>query len=143
MLSGGTIGVMKWLELGPFAPPPAVEGEPAPKPRSEQPPRFVDADPINVAVIEGNRPRTVLQISVKLEVANEDDASFVQRRMVRFTDAALRDLHDFLPRLLREVDRIEVSLLKDRLQLTADKIFGKGKVKQVLIQSVHDTSGKT
>lgn len=144
MFSGGTIGVMKWMELGPFAPPPA-EGEeaPAPRPKSGAPARFVDAEPLNVTVIEGNRPRTVLQISIKLEVATEKDASFVQRRMVRFTDAALRDLYDFLPRLLREVDRIEISLLKDRLQLIADKTFGKGIVKEVLIQSVHDTSGKT
>ncbi len=144
MFSGGTIGVMKWMQIGLFAPPPAEEGAtPAPARKSGQAPRFVDADPLNVTIIQGNRPRTVLQISVKLEVASDDDASLVRRQMVRYTDAALRDMHDFLPRLLREVDRIEIGLLKDRLQLIADKTFGKGKVKQVLIQSVHDTSGKT
>lgn len=145
MFSGGTIGVMKWMEIGFFEPPPPAEGEetPTPKPRSGARTRFVDVEPLNVTVIEGNRPRTILQISLKLEVATEKDAVFVQRRMVRFSDAALRDLYDFLPRLLREVDRIEIALLKDRLQLIADKTFGKGMVKEVLIQSVHDTSGKT
>lgn len=145
ILSSGVIGVMKWMEIGFFKPPPPAEGEetPASKPKSGAPARFVDVDPLNVTVIEGNRLRTVLQISLKLEVATEKDSIFVQRRMVRFSDAALRDLYDFLPRLLREVDRIEIALLKDRLQLIADKIFGKGMVKGVLIQSVHDTSGKT
>ena len=145
MFSGGTVGVMKWMQFGLFAPPPVEEGaEPAaPKRKEGHMPRFVDADPLNITVIQGNRARTVLQIGAKLEVDNEEDSVFVRRNMVRFTDAALRDLHDFIPRLLREVDRIEISLLKDRLQLTADKVYGKGKVRQVLIQSVHDTSGKT
>lgn len=145
MFSGGTIGVMKWMQIGLFAPPPAEEGEEpvTPKRKAGHVPRFVDAEPLNITVIEGNRPRTILQISLKLEVDSEDDSTFVRRQMVRFTDAALRDLHDFIPRLLREVDRIEISLLKDRLQLIADKVYGKGKVKQILIQSVHDSSGKT
>ena len=145
MFSGGTVGVMKWMQFGLFAPPPAEEGEEpaAPKRKAGYVPRFVDAEPLNITIIQGNRARTVLQISVKLEVESESDSALVRRQMVRFTDAALRDLHDFIPRLLREVDRIEIGLLKERLQLIADKTYGKGMVKQILIQSVHDTSGKT
>ncbi|MBM3564617.1 MAG: hypothetical protein FJX42_00695 [Alphaproteobacteria bacterium] len=144
MFSGGTVGVLKWMQLGPFAPPPSDEAtETKPKPRSGGVARFVDIEPLNIAIIENNRPRAVLQISAKLEVGSEKEAAMVSRNMIRFTDAALRDLYDFLPRLLREADRLEISLLKDRLQLIADRIYGKGVVRQVLIQSVHDTSGKS
>jgi flagellar basal body-associated protein FliL len=103
----------------------------------------VDLDQINVAIIQNERPRSVVQITVKLEVANEKDAAAVQKRMVRLTSALITDLHDFLPRLLREVDHIELDLLRDRMQYVADKTLGKGLVKQVLIQSVHDSGGKT
>ena len=142
LLAGGGIGIMKWMQLGPFAPE-EVAGEEAPAPRRGVQPRFLDIDPINVAVIQNNRPQSVIQIAVKLEVANEKDAAVIQKQMIRLTNALVTDLHDFLPRLLREVDHIELDLLKDRIQYVADKTLGKGLVKQVLIQSVHDSGGKT
>jgi flagellar basal body-associated protein FliL len=142
LLAGGSVGVMKWMQLGFFAPE-EVAGEEAPAPRRSAQPRFVDIDPINVAIIQNNRPQSVIQIAVKLEVANEKDANAIQKQMIRLTNALVTDLHDFLPRLLREVDYIELDLLKDRMQYVADKTLGKGLVKQVLIQSVHDSGGKT
>ena len=33
MFSGGTIGVMKWMEIGFFEPPPPAEGEETPTPK--------------------------------------------------------------------------------------------------------------
>jgi flagellar basal body-associated protein FliL len=143
LLAGGTVGVMKWMQLGPFAPE-EVAGEEAPAPRrSTAQPRYVDIDPINIAVIQNNRPQSVIQIAAKLEVSGDKDAAAVQQRMIRLTNALITDLHDFLPRLLREVDHIELDLLRDRMQYVADKTLGKGLVKQVLIQSVHDSGGKT
>lgn len=140
LLAGGSVGVMKWMQLGPFAPE-EVAGEETPAPRKSAQPRYVDIDPINVAVIQNNRPRSVVQITVKLEVASEKDANAIQKKMIRLTNALVTDLHDFLPRLLREVDYIELDLLRDRMQFVADKTLGKGLVKQVLIQSVHDSGG--
>ena len=143
LLAGGTIGVMKWMQLGPFAPE-EVAGEETPAaPRRREAPRYVDIDPINVAVLQNNRPRSVVQITVKLEVASEKDSAIVQKRLIQLTSALITDLHDFLPRLLREVDQIELDLLRDRIQYVADKTLGKGLVRQVLIQSVHDSDGKS
>ena len=141
LLAGGGIGLMKWMQLGPFAPE-EVAGEEAPAPRRGEQPRYLDLDPINVVIIQDARPRSVVQISAKLEVANEKDAEAVRKRMIRLTSALVTDLHDFLPRLLREVDHIDLDLLRDRIQYVADKTLGKGLVRQVLIQSVHDSEGK-
>ncbi len=141
LLAGGSVGVMKWMQLGPFAPEEVAGEEETPAPRKGAQPRYVDIDPVNVAVIQNNRPRSIVQITVKLEVASEKDAAAVQKRMIRLTNALVTDLHDFLPRLLREVDHIELDLLRDRMQFVADKTLGKGLVKQVLIQSVHDSGG--
>jgi hypothetical protein len=128
---------MKWLQLGPFAPE-EVAQEGAPEPRKREPPRYVDVEPLNIAVIRNERSQAVVQISAKLEVANEKDAMQIHKRMAKLTNAFVTDLHDFLPRLLREVDHIDLDLLKDRMQYVADKTFGKGLVKQIQIQSVHD-----
>ena len=137
-LAGGSVGVMKWLQLGPFAPDDVAQ-ESAPGPLKREPPRYVDADPLNITVIQTGRPRAIVQISVKLEVANEKAALHIARRMAKLTNAFVTDLHDFLPRLLRDVDHIDIDLLKDRMQFVADQTLGKGLVKQIQIQSVHDS----
>lgn len=143
LLAGGTVGVMKWMQLGLFAPEEIAGEEKAPAPRRGEAPRYLDLDPINVVVIQDTRLKTVVQISAKLEVASEKDAEAIRRRMIRLTNAMIFDLHDFLPRLLREVEHIEIGILQERMQYVADKTLGKGLVKQVLIQSVHDSAGKT
>lgn len=143
LLAGGTVGFMKWMQLGPFAPE-EVAGEETPvAPRKRDQPRYVDIEPVNVVVIMNDRPRSIIQISAKLEVADDKSAEAVRKRMVRLTNALITDLHDFLPRLLREVDHIELDLLSERIQYVADKTYGKGIVRQVLIQSVHDSGGKS
>ncbi|MSO85139.1 MAG: hypothetical protein EXR02_02900 [Rhodospirillales bacterium] len=143
LLAGGTVGVLKWMELGPFAPEEIAGAEAPVASRRREAPRYMDIDPINVVVLQNNRPRSIVQITVKLEVASEKDSAIIQKRLIRLTSALITDLHDFLPRLLREVDQIEIDLLKDRIQYVADKTLGKGLVRQVLIQSVHDSDGKS
>ncbi len=136
-LAGGGVGVMKWLQLGPFAPE-EITQEGTSAPRKREPPRYVDVEPLNITLIQNERPRAAIQISAKLEVADEKAAMIVHKRMARLTHAFVTDLYDFLPRLLREVDHIDLDLLKDRMQYVADKTLGKGLVRQVQIQSVHD-----
>lgn len=137
-LVGGSVGVLKWLQLGPFSPE-EVAQEGTPSPRKREPVRYVDIEPLNIALIQNTtRPRGIVQISAKLEVANEKDAAIVNKRMAKLTSAFITDLHDFLPRLLRDVEYIDLDLLKDRMQYVADKTVGEGLVKQIQIQSVHD-----
>ena len=52
------------------------------------------------------------------------------------TDAYVRDLHSFLPRLLRSEERIDVLIIKQRLQFIGNKVAGKGLIDNVLVQSV-------
>ena len=142
LLAGGAVGVMKWMQIGFFAPEESAD-EATPTPRQQRnAPRYVDLDSINVVIIQDSRPRSVVQIAVKLEVASDKDAEAVRNKMIRLTNALVTDLHDFLPRLLREVVHIDIDLLGNRIQYVADKTLGKGLVKQVLIQSVHDSGGK-
>ncbi len=141
-LAGGGVGVMKWMKLGPFAPE-QVAQESAPDTRKREPARYVDAEPLNIALIMNDRPRAVVQITAKLEVENEKAAMQVHKRMTKLTSAFIVDLHDFLPRVLREAEHIDLDLLKERMQYVADKTLGEGAIKQILILSVHDTGSKS
>ena len=51
-------------------------------------------------------------------------------------DAFLHNLHSFLPRLLKEKERLDVLIIKQRRQLISDKVAGKYLIKNVLVQSV-------
>ncbi|MFB0992017.1 MAG: hypothetical protein QMB78_07400, partial [Rhodospirillales bacterium] len=63
----------------------------------------------------------------------------IQRMMPRISDTFVKDLHSFMPRLLKEKERIDDFILKQRLKLMLDRNFGKGLIDDVLIQSVIDT----
>ncbi|MEQ8804951.1 MAG: hypothetical protein RIE16_04190 [Rhodospirillales bacterium] len=57
-------------------------------------------------------------------------------------DAFFKDLHTFIPRMLKEQDQLNLAVLQQRLQLRADIVLGKSVVQSVLIQSVVDTPQK-
>jgi len=60
--------------------------------------------------------------------------------MPRLSDACLRDLYAFIPRLLRKAEHIDVFVIKARMQLVSDRVAGPGVVDGVLVQSVVDSS---
>ena len=52
------------------------------------------------------------------------------------TDAFVRDLHSFIPRLLKVKERVDVLIIKQRLQMVSNKVLGKDMVSNVLVQSI-------
>ena len=62
--------------------------------------------------------------------------------MPRLSDAFLSELSGFLPRHLRKEERLDVALIKDRLQLVGDKVAGPGVIKSVLVQAVLKIPGR-
>jgi hypothetical protein len=54
------------------------------------------------------------------------------------TDAFIRDLHSFIPRLLKEKERVDVLIIKQRLQMVSDRVLGRDVVSNVLVQSIID-----
>lgn len=137
ILAGGAVAAMKWLGLGPFEPTETAE-QAAPK-KPEVQTIFIDMEPIMVPLLQGNSVAATVQIQVKLETEGQDNAIFLKRRMPRISDAFVRDLHAFMPRMLKEQERVDILILKQRLQVIGDRLFGKGYIKDVLVQSVIDT----
>ena len=141
MLGGGTIGELKVLEIGLFAPTTddaSAEGEVEEEPM--EPPRFVDVEQMHIPIFADDRVATTIQIQVKLETTGGENESKLFRMMPRINDAFLSDLYAALPRMLSNDEQLVVTVIKRRLQMVADKIVGPGLVDNVLVQSGANTS---
>lgn len=136
MLGGGTVSSLKFLKLGPFQGDEVVEEKQ--EEEVEDTTLFVDMEPLAIPIFQGNRVAATVQIQVKLETNGKDNVDRIKRIMPVITDAFVRDLHSFMPRLLKSEERIDVLIIKQRLQFISDKVAGKGLIKNVLVQSVVD-----
>jgi flagellar basal body-associated protein FliL len=145
MIAGAGISVMKTLGVGPFGPDRATsEYAPASIGDSGSPkgatPRFIDMEPIIVTIFVAERVATTIQIAVKLEAIGSNNEARITRNMTRLQDRYLRGLYSYIPRLLRNKERVDVYAIKRRLQLISDKVLGPGTISAVLVQSVVDSS---
>ena len=136
MLCGGTVSALKFLKLGPFQGEEVVEEKP--EEQVEATILFVDMEPLAIPVFQGNRVAATVQIEVKLVTNSKDNVERIKQIMPVITNAFVRDLHSFMPRLLKAEERIDVLIIKQRLQLISNKVAGKGLIKNVLVQSVID-----
>lgn len=136
MLCGGTVSALKFLKLGPFQGEEIVEEKP--EEQVEATILFVDMEPLAIPVFQGNRVAATVQIEVKLVTNSKDNVERIKQIMPIITNAFVRDLHSFMPRLLKAEERIDVLIIKQRLQLISNKVAGKGLIKNVLVQSVID-----
>lgn len=133
MLAGATISVLKWLGIGPFGDPAEVE---ATGTTPDEPLHFVTMDVLVIPIFQGEKVAATVQIQLKLEAADVESASEIARLLPRLNDAFLRDLYGFIPRHLRKKERLDLALIKDRLQMVGDKVAGPGVIKSVLVQAV-------
>ena len=136
MLCGGTVSALKFLKLGPFQGEEVVEEKP--EEQVEATILFVDMEPLAIPIFQGNRVAATVQIEVKLVTNSKDNVERIKQIMPVITNAFVRDLHSFMPRLLKAEERIDVLIIKQRLQLISNKVAGKGLIKNVLVQSVID-----
>lgn len=133
MLAGATISMLKWLGIGPFGDPAEVE---ATGTTPDEPLHFVTMDVLVIPIFQGEKVAATVQIQLKLEATNLENASEIARLLPRLNDAFLRDLYGFIPRHLRKKERLDLALIKDRLQMVGDKVAGPGVIKSVLVQAV-------
>ena len=140
LVCGATLGAMKWFGLGPFEQPKmakTVEGLPEIKAPDAL---FIDMAPVMINVMQSGSILTTIQLELKIETAGRDNIIKIKRMLPIFRDAFVKDLHSFVPRMLSELERLDLPTLKQRMQLVADKVAGEtGIVRGVLIQSILDT----
>ena len=145
MLAGGTVSVLKYLEIGPFEKE-LVQGEgtgAATKSKassfSAQRPRYIKMDPVQVPVFQDEGVAGTIQIHYKIEVLTTDNERTVAKAKRQLGDALIKDFSYYIPRTLRNNKTLDVTLIKYRIILVADRMFGEGVVNDALIQAMTST----
>ncbi len=134
MLGGGTASMLKWLKLGPFQ-------ELEPKPKKAEIAKVedtitIDMDPLVTTLFQQNRVAALVQIELKLETAGPKKAERIKYLMPVLSDAFLRDMHSFIPRLLKAEEKIDTESIRQRLRMVGDKVAGKGVISDVVIGDI-------
>lgn len=138
LIAGGALGGLAIAGMGPLAmyfaesKPESVAAD-----LSEAPPGLVDLETIAVPIFEGNLVRSRLFLNVQISV---DPASggTVAANMPRLQDAVLSDLLVYMPFHLRDRDKVDLSLVRNRLLKVARKVAGDSAVREVTITSAFE-----
>ncbi|MBT3989435.1 MAG: hypothetical protein HON14_04440 [Rhodospirillaceae bacterium] len=141
LAAGGGVTVMQQMELGPFT----KEAEATPEEKAAaaaaahrkkmlEPPRYVTMEPLLIPIFQGDIVAATIQIQVQLETRG-DNESIISKQMPRLKDAYIRDLHSYVPRLLRKNKELDLAALKRRLMIIGSRTIGKGLIDGVLVQS--------
>ena len=140
MIAGGAVGIMKQLEIGFFAKDENAVVEEAPKDPNANRPRFVSVDPLVISVFSGDQLVTTIQIEVKLETNGPENVEKLTKIEPRINNAFLQEMSSYIPRIMAKNEGmpLNVTLVKNRLKLVADRVAGEGIVNRVLVQSVLD-----
>ncbi len=141
LAAGGGFTVMQQMELGPFTKKPELsQAEKAKiaavvaRKKALAPPRFITMDPILVPIFRGDVVAATIQLQVQIETRAESEAA-INKQMPRLKDAYIRDLHSYVPRLLRKQKDLDIAALKRRLIIIGSRTIGKGLIDGILIQS--------
>ncbi len=148
LLAGGTVSLLKYLALGPFQ---VSEEELAAQQAAEKDkeqtlslfaarPRYIEMDVIQVPIFQDNTVQGTIMIHYKLEVMSVDNERTVAKAQRRLGDALIKDFSFYIPRTLRNNKTLDVTLVKYRIMMIADRLLGKGVVSDALIQAMTSTN---
>lgn len=141
ILTGGAIGVLKFLKMGPFVEEDMVETEEEVD-KDEGKAIFIQMEPILIPIFKGNEVAAKIQLQIKLETSSTENAIKIQRRLTKISNVFITDLHAFMPRLIKQQERVDVIILKARLREIAARHLEKGMIDDILVQSVIDTKAQ-
>lgn len=142
LLAGGAIAIMQQMELGPFEPSAEeaaalLEKEKEAEPEPLVAPRFVNMNSLIIPIIQADKVYGTIQLQLQIETTLDREPK-LKEVLPKLRDIFLRDLHAYLPRLLRRKKALDVTLIKYRLEVIGRRAFGKDIFEAVLIQSAVD-----
>jgi flagellar basal body-associated protein FliL len=141
VVAGGAVGALYFLKLGPFEDKtPVQKSQEEIELEREATTTTVSIKPFTIPMFQGERVAGSIQVQFELEVPIGKEEE-ITSKMVRLEDAYLRDLYVFMPRLLRNAEKLDINKLKRRLMRITEKVVGPDLVEDVLIQSVADNPG--
>ncbi len=99
-------------------------------------PTFVNVTPIVLPVVVGNRIPRQVGILLTVELAVGHSQSEVRDKERQLTDAFITELYRIYGWRSGDTRVVSERLIKERLQLAADRVLGKGVVDAILIRQL-------
>lgn len=137
LAGGGVLGGMAVMGMGPLAKY-MTPKEDVPTAAPPPPPaaRLIDIETIGVPIIEGSAVTRRIFFNLQLDVAPEN-AEAVKAVLPRVQSAFLQELLIYLPRHLRDRDKLDTTLVQQQLLLSARKVAG-SRVRGVMIKNFNE-----
>lgn len=137
LMIGGVVGGLYYWGIDPLAKlgvhlgnaPVAPEAPPKPVM-----PSFVDFGLLLVPVIQEHEVKHQAEMILRLQV-EPDKKDMVGAQLPRLQAAFLEDMMEFLPLSLRDSSELDLAAVRGRLQAVADRVVGRGAVKDVFIEN--------
>ncbi len=134
LAGGGVLGGMAVMGMGPLAQyiatqPTVPAAAPPPPPAA----RLIDLDTMGIPIIEGNTVTGRVFFNFQLDVLPEN-AEPVKQLMPRLQSAFLQELLVYMPRHLRERNKLDTTLVQQQLLGVARRVAG-AKIRSVQIKN--------
>jgi hypothetical protein len=140
MLSGAAVSVMKWLQIGPFEE--ITEEEKAAAEQAavvpDEPPVAIEMEPINIPIFAEDRVAATVMIKLRIEVVGSENHEKVTKLLPRINDAFFKDLYSFIPRVIRRQNKLNASILVERMKMTGEQVMGPNVIHNVIIDEVNE-----
>ena len=133
MIGGGTISVLKWLQIGPFSN--KVEEE---KITQVEPPIDIKMDKLSIPIFAEDRVAATILIELKVQVLGVENQQALIKQLPRLTDAFFKELYVFVPQLIRRKTKLTTSILTTRMQKAAKKVLSPGLLHKIVMLKVTD-----
>lgn len=105
---------------------------------AQAPSEFVKLDPLILPIVDQNGVSQVLNLVIAIEVPDKAAADEVTRLSPRLKDAYITELYGILNKEAAIHNGVvQVGAIKKKLAVITEKVIGKDKAKDVLLQVVH------
>lgn len=134
LVTTGVLGGLAVMGMGPFAQYIATQPQlPSAAPPPSPVGRLIDMDTMGIPIIEAGSVTGRMFINLQLDVTSEN-ADAIKLVMPRLQSAFLMELLTYLPRHLRDHDKLDTTLLQQQLLQVAHRV-ARGKVRGVLVKN--------
>lgn len=138
MLSGGTVSVLKFLQMGPFAPVTEEELNAEKEVVPDVPPVAIAMDDLYISILAEDRVAATVMIKLSVEVIGKENEEKVTKLLPRLGDSFFKDLYVFIPRVIRRQNKLNADILSERLLMVGKKVMGPNVINNIIIEEVNE-----
>ena len=138
MLSGGTVSVLKFLQIGPFEQVSQEDLKAEEEAIPDVPPVVIAMDDLYISILAEDRVAATVMIKLNLEVIGKENEEKVTKLLPRLGDSFFKDLYVFIPRVIRRQNKLNTDILTERLMMIGEKVMGPNVINNVIIEEVNE-----